>query len=298
MSEDRATLSALVGEQVVAAERSPLGFSNRTDIVTLADGRRLVVQRLSDRERAAERLRLAEILPQRFAAAGLRLPQQLAANATADPPYAIREFISGQPGARLMGAVDGAVLVARLMGALLPRLAVVPTEGAALDDTWAHPERLAAAAESWLATCRTLLDDTQRDQVQATIAALAALFAGESAVFAHGDFCPVNVLLDEQHATAPQVVALLDVEHARLAGPLFDAARWGWVVRYHHEERWRVAWPELLAAGGIPNDQATAERIRTLQYLRCLELAAEGLSFDQQTGRMWADRLATTLSWN
>ena len=70
------------------------------------------------------------------------------------------------------------------------------------------------------------------------------------------------------------VVGLLDLEFARIADPLFDAAWWGWVVRYHHPERWVHAWPQLLVAAGIADDEETTARIRVIQRLRCLEMIA------------------------
>src|SRR5689334_23433031 len=88
-------LSTLVRAPVVAFERASWGFENRTDIVSLADGRKLVIQRHSRPRQAPRSLRLAQILPDRLAQIGIRLPRQLAADAAADPPYAVREYLSG-----------------------------------------------------------------------------------------------------------------------------------------------------------------------------------------------------------
>ena len=129
-------------------------------------------------------------------------------------------------------------------------------------------------------------------------------FAGRAACFAHGDFCPVNVLLEagdwglEARQAPPLVVGLLDLEFARVADPLFDVAWWGWVVRFHHPERWVHAFPRLLQAAGIPDDPETRGRIGVLQRLRCLEV----VDYHQRTGRaetaaMWAERLHATLAW-
>jgi hypothetical protein len=97
---------------------------------------------------------------------------------------------------------------------------------------------------------------------------------------------------------APGVVGLLDFEFARLADVLFDAAWWGWVVRYHHAERWVRAWPQLLAAAGIPDDQATAARVRVIQRLRCLEMVDESaMARNDAALEMWLGRLRTTLAW-
>lgn len=286
-------LGALVGAPVAAAERCGWGFENETLLATLADGRRLIVKLLASRERAAAALRLAGDLPPRLAAAGIRAPHQLAADAAADPPYAVLEHIPGEPAAGFMGRPGGAAAVARAMGALLPQLARVPLAGADLDATWARPADLARQAAGQLGRCHALLGGAAAAQVHALIGALPAAFAGRPAVFAHGDFCPVNALLDGAH-----VVGLLDLEFARMADALFDAAWWGWVVRYHHAGRWASAWPKLLAAAGIANDTATNLRIASLQRLRCLEMLDYHAHW-RSSGRaaMWAERLQTTLQW-
>lgn len=308
-----AAMSAIVAAPVVAVEPCGWGFENRTSIVTLADGRRLVVQQLAGRAVARLKLRRARALPERLAAAGLRAPRLLAADISADPPYIVREYLPGDIGARLIGTLAGALHVAGAMGELLPRLAAVPTGGAGLSDAWATPDRLARQARLQLARNGAMLGPAAARALAATIERLPARFADRPACFAHGDFCPVNVLLEatdlgpgasgksEASGTNPQapaVIGLLDLEFARIADPLFDAAWWGWVVRYHHPERWAAAYPQLLAAAGISSDEPTRARIHDLQLLRCLEM----VDYHARTARlaqaaMWAGRLQQTLGW-
>jgi hypothetical protein len=313
-------LSAIVGARVVAVEPCGWGFENRTVIVTLEDGRRLVVQQINSRALAGHKLHLARVLPDRLAEAGLRAPHLLAADAAADPPYGVREYLPGAPGASLMGTIEGAGQVARAMGALLPRLALVETAGAGLSDMWASPARLARQAQQQLDRCRSLLDAPTCAALEATIAEVVARFAGRPAVFAHGDFCPVNVLLEtgdwglgasesspvpspqspitNPQSHAPRILGLLDLEFACVADLLFDAAWWGWVVRYHHPERWVYAWPQLLAVAGIADDQATAARIRVIQRLRCLEMIDYcATTRTRDVAQMWVERLGVTLGW-
>jgi aminoglycoside phosphotransferase (APT) family kinase protein len=319
MTDDRIDieqLSAIVGAPVIAAESCGWGFENRTAIATLEDGRRLVVQRINSRAQASHKLHLARVLPDRLAAAGLRAPRLLAADPVADPPYAVREYLPGEPGASLMGTIEGAIQVAHAMGALLPRLALVETAGAGLSDTWASPASLARHAQQLLDRCYWLLDASVSAALEATIAEVAARFAGRPAGFAHGDFCPVNALLaDDRRPTTDDrrqpraaassvvggqrsVVGLLDLEFARIADPLFDAAWWGWVVRYHHPARWAHAWPQLLAAAGIADDRETAERIRVIQRLRCLEMIDYcATTRPREVAEMWIGRLGATLGW-
>ena len=326
-------LSAIVGAPVVAFERAGWGFENRTDIITLADGGRLVIQRLTRRAQARRSLRLAQILPDRLAPLGVRLPRQLAANAAAAPPYAVREHLSGATAAAFMGDTVGAVAVASAMGALLPRLQQALTTGLRLPSSWADMSRLEQRARRQLNRCRGLFDEATRRELATTIDQVRGHFTGRRACFAHGDFCPVNALVETTDHRPPttdhrppttdkepittqrvpdressdhgprttgyglQVVGLLDVDYARVADPLFDAAWWGWVVRYHHPERWIVAWPELLRAAGISVDRAMLGRVRVLQRLRCLEAVDEARRAGVDAAIMWARRLHETLDW-
>ncbi len=149
-----------------------------------------------------------------------------------------------------------------------------------------------AAPQLDTATFRVLL---------AAIEKLEPLFSGRRPAFAHGDFTPVNVLVARRAGGRGwAVAALLDLEWARLADPLFDVAWWGWVVRFHHPERWPTVWPAFLAAAGAAGEAAHgpaafAARIRALQLLRLLELA------DRSRGRAaaeWAARLESTVRWS
>src|SRR5262245_60225405 len=334
-------LSTIVDAPVVAFERAGWGVENRTDIVTLADGRTLVIQRLTRRAHALRSLRLAQILPDRLAPLDIRLPRQLAANAAADPPYSVREHLSGTTASAFMGDTASAALVASAMGALLPRLQQASTTGLQLPSSWANASRLEQQALRQLNRCRDLFDEATRRELATTIDEVHGRFTGRRASFAHGDFCPVNALVettDERPPTADNqppttererehketrrqgdneqptindtqyairntqstrlyVVGLLDVDYARVADPLFDAAWWGWVVRYHHPEYWVVAWPELLRAAGITLDQDTLGRVRVLQRLRCLEAVDDARRAGVDAAAMWARRLNETLAW-
>jgi aminoglycoside phosphotransferase (APT) family kinase protein len=291
-------------------------------IATLEDGRRLVVQRINSRAAAGHKLHLARVLPDRLAAVGVRAPRLLSADAAAEPPYAVREYLPGESAASLMGTVAGAIQVARAMGALLPQLALVEIAGAGLSHTWASPASLTRVAQQQLDRCRPLLDSPTSAALEATIAEVLSHFADRPAAFAHGDFCPVNALMaDDRRPTNDDsstiddrlsvrdssspvvggqrsVVGLLDLEFARIADPLFDAAWWGWVVRYHHPERWLHAWPQLLAAAGIADNAETAVRIRVIQLLRCLEMIDYcATTRTREVAEMWVGRLGTTLGW-
>jgi aminoglycoside phosphotransferase (APT) family kinase protein len=55
--------------------------------------------------------------------------------------------------------------------------------------------------------------------------------------FAHGDLAPVNLLVRDG-----RVAAVLDLDRARLAHPLHDAAWFAWVVSFHHRDVAGAAW--------------------------------------------------------
>ena len=290
----------LLGSPVVAAAAARWGFTNRTTLATLADGRRLAVQRLADRGAARRRLRLAPPLAVRLAAAGVPTAPLLGGDAGATPSYVVHAAVDGANGAEWLTSERGAVRLARLMGALAAPIAAVDARGLRLPATWADPGRLARASRARLARSSPRLGAASVRALQAAIEKLEPLFAGRRPVFAHGDFAPVNVLIARRASGRGwAVAALLDLEWARLADPLFDVAWWGWVVRFHHPERWPTAWPAFLAAAGAAGEvahgpAAFAARIRTLQLLRLLELA------DRSRGRAaaeWAARLESAVRW-
>lgn len=287
-----AALGVVLGEPVAAVERCAWGFTNQTSIVTLVSTRRVVVQFLTQRARAAQAIYLARELPLLMSAVGVRAPQLLVADSTANPPYIVREYLPGEPANQLLGTDAGAIQLANEMGAILPLLARVPTGAIELDQIWAYPKLLAEAAQSQLDACSPLLDLPVAEHIADLIRVVKSSVFVEP-TFAHGDFCPVNALLEDGH-----IVALLDLELARLADRLFDLAWWGWVVRYHHPQRWAVAWPYLLAAAGVTPDPATLQHIWDLQMLRCLEMLDTARQQSVQAATMWAERLTITYGWN
>jgi hypothetical protein len=106
----------------------------------------------------------------------------------------------------------------------------------------------------------------------------------------HGDFAPVNVILDP----AGEIVALLDFEHARIGPSLLDVAWWGWVVRHHHPEAWSAAWTTFLTAAGVEPGPTIEREVRSLQVLRLLESVAA--SEDGTTRTKWLGRLSEAVA--
>ena len=109
-------------------------------------------------------------------------------------------------------------------------------------------------------------------------------------VLQHGDFAPINVIVDADR----EIAAVLDLEHARLGPPHTDVAWWGWVVRHHHPEAWAAAWPTFRAAAGVEAEVPDAE----LHALALLELARRASSAVNDRARQrWVDRLVDAETW-
>jgi aminoglycoside phosphotransferase (APT) family kinase protein len=108
--------------------------------------------------------------------------------------------------------------------------------------------------------------------------------------FVHGDFAPINVLVD----AAGEIVALLDLEHARTGPRGVDVAWWGWVVRHHHPVAWAAAWRPLCTAAGMDPD-ADAARLHAQMLAWLLDRA--GTALDPIARSRWIERLAAAAAW-
>jgi Ser/Thr protein kinase RdoA (MazF antagonist) len=229
---------------------------------------RLVVQWGGDRASIARRIRLGRRL--REVAPGLPLAEVVAGQADARPPFVVSRFVEGTPGRDLLASDDDARRLGAAVGALLHRLQAVPTTGLRLSTTWADAARLAPAAQGWLDRGRPALEPSDVRSLERLLAGIPELLRDEPPVFAHGDLAPVNVVLD-----GDVVVGLLDLERARLAQPVFDAAWWLWIIGHHHPERLAAAGGAFHSAAGIdPADPQTRQRLRAIAALQCLEMLA------------------------
>lgn len=273
---------------IAAFERCRWGFTNISWILTLSDQRQLVLQLPQG---ATPHIVAASCdLPALLQQLGIRSPRLLYSSTDSDPPFLIREYIPGQTANTTIQDIDSAVQLANLMGSLLPKLAQVPLQLEWLPRIWADAHSLRAAVAEWCLQADTLLTEPVRSMI-AQAAEQAEAICADGPVFAHGDFCPVNALLEHG-----EIVGLLDLEHAHCASRLFDAAWWGWIVRFHHPQRWIYAWPQLLRAGNIPDDNTAIRTMEAIQVLHCLELAAAGcVQQHKQRATMWAERLEATV---
>jgi hypothetical protein len=94
---DPSQLEQLLGEPVAHATRAVWGFQNRTDIVTLATGDRVVVQRYRRRADAEHRLRVMESLRAPAAAVGIAVPRVRDSEVDADPSWIAFDALPGVP---------------------------------------------------------------------------------------------------------------------------------------------------------------------------------------------------------
>ena len=288
---DSRWVEQVVGQVVAEATTAAWGFQNRTEIVTLAGGDHVVVQRYRRSADAEYRLDVMGALRDAAAAVGIAIPKVLVFDLDADPAWIIFDALPGVPVPEVDGGLEGPRFppLARAMGEMLSAFRELPIEGFEIDQSWADSAGLAARAAEWAAALE-VLDDSERAVVDGDLTRVAELFRGRPAVLAHGDFSPVNVLSDGTSLTG-----LVDFESVRLADPLFDAAWWQWSVSFSPPAVHEAAWPEFLAGAGIDaNDPKLSARIRSLQLLRMLELLADG-SLGAGVQRSVANRLHTFL---
>jgi aminoglycoside phosphotransferase (APT) family kinase protein len=183
-----------------------------------------------------------------LADAGVPVPRARAVET--DPgTWLVMDDIDGQPGQSWLDTPDRALTLARSMGSIWRRMHDVATGG-----------------------------------VLPTMPTAAPGAPG----FVHGDFAPINVIVDEAGA----VVGLIDLEHAHVGDPLEDVAWWGWVVRHHHPAVWLAAWPTLCEAAGVDHRDDAIRGLMLEQLERRLALAP-----DDTTRRRWLARRDEASAW-
>jgi len=286
-ASERELIERALARPVSDATRAAWGFTNRTDMITLDNGQRVVLQRYRRREDAEYRLRVMRRLRTPAAQVGIPLPRVRDYNLDGDPAWVIYDVLPGVPVPEAGQAGPGGPRfphMARIMGELLAAFRRLPAAELELDRRWADPGRLAASAAGWARQLSITNADIYLD-------AVPGLFAGRPVVLAHGDFAPVNVLTDGQTVTG-----LLDFEAVRLADPLFDAAWWAWSVSFSSPGVLQQAWPAFLDGAGIDAaEPGLADRIRALQVLRMLEQLAAG-NLAPGIAEIVTDRLRATLA--
>lgn len=280
----RAAVRSVSPTPVRAIEPTAGGRQNTTVRVTLGDDRVLAVQLLRRRVGVEHRVRLASQLPPRFATVGVRLPRVLGAAPGADPAWIVREWLPGLSAAALLDGPAGEH-VATQLGAACRLVSTIDAREVRLYRLWSRPNGLASAARRWLE--RVPVVASTRAHLEADIGALTGWLPGRVAGFAHGDLHPGNAVVTPDGA----LVGLLDVEFARLADPLFDAAWWYTLVR-SSSPVWHARWSAFAAAAHLVVDDEPW--IRRLGRVRLLEAAADR-GADRRT---WANQLSRACQWD
>jgi aminoglycoside phosphotransferase (APT) family kinase protein len=252
--------------------------------VETIDGRTLVVQRRVDRSDPTD----ARFRAVRGAvrAAGLPVPEPARAAVVGGQVVVVLPFVDGVVAAELLGSDGDPELVGRLCGEVAARLATVRPAGLPLPRTWASAESLKAAARGWLESLPDAVPAGTRDRLQADVDRISSEVATAPPRFAHGDLAPVNLLVRDG-----RVAAVLDLDRARLAHPLFDAAWFAWTVSFHHGDVAEAAWAAYARAVGTGVRSPAA--LAWLWSLQLLERVSEARGEDERA--TWADRLVAAL---
>ncbi|MBF6330918.1 phosphotransferase family protein [Nocardia transvalensis] len=287
-------LEETLGQPVSGVAPAEWGSQNRTDTVTLRDRTRVVVQRFRRRADAERGVRVLQALREPAAHKRIPIPQIRRFDLDADPPWIVFEALPGVPvpaSTEVGPTTSRFPALARAAGRLLASFSELHCPDLELDDVWARPRYLAARADAWAECLAPGLTAAQSAALEAVLDDLPDLFEGRPVVLAHGDFAPVNLLVD-----GGIITGLVDVESVRLADPLFDAAWWEWSVSFAGPEVPPAAWPQFLTGAGMdPSDPVLIRRIRYLQVVRMLEMLAEH-ELAPDIWRAVHDRLVRTIA--
>jgi aminoglycoside phosphotransferase (APT) family kinase protein len=260
--------------------------------VAAALGSRSVAVRLGSGPGSGDAIERTARVMRGLAAAGLPVPVASTVHAP-DATYLVTPWIEGVTGAAWLDDPERAARLGEVMGAMARRLRLASPSVVAADGASAGSRELALVATAHLGRAGAGLGATTVAAIEGAIKWLAATDRWRPVVV-HGDFAPVNVIVGPDG----EILALVDFEHARLGSPMADVAWWGWVVRHHHPDAWRAAWPTFRAAAGVPSGDPADAEIRAVMLVRLLEsVAAADESADPERRRVWARRLDEAAAW-
>jgi aminoglycoside phosphotransferase (APT) family kinase protein len=220
-------------------------------------------------------------------AAGIAVPEPTAVVHVDGAAVVVLPLLSGVVSAEHLATPDGAMIAGRACGAVGARLAGIDPAGLRLPATWAAGRTLRTAARAWAAGLGIGPSGAERARIDGAADRAARDIDAGAAALAHGDLAPVNVLVQ-----GGVLGAVLDLDRARRAHPLYDAAWFAWVTHFHHPDVAGTAWGSFSRAIGRPG-QPVGD-VSWLWPLLLLERAAEAADDDEQ-GR-WVERLARTLA--
>lgn len=250
----------------------PWGDANATWRMRLVDGRDLIARRFAagtgtDARRVAANMTVV-------ARAGIPVPHPRIIEIDGTP-WLITNHVDGAVGAAWLDTGARARTVARAMAGVRRQLLEIDRSAGARQGMTAaidRPPRDSPAGDA-LDSAETFLSQRRLD-----------------VVFVHGDFAPINVIVDGDG----NLSALLDFEHAHLGDPLEDVAWWCWVVRHHHPDAWRAAWQTFCAVAGVD----PVEEGETIEALVVVELARRAAAAKEVDRRdRWLARAAEAAAW-
>jgi len=261
------------GPRIRSATLLPWGFHNETWRVQLADGRLLAVSRLVDDGGPRLASTSRETVGRRLTMASVPVPAPIVPWAFESDRVLVTPFIEGTVAAALLSEPSGPRLVGSLAGSIIRRLSTIDPTGLAIPTLWVEPDRLGAAADQWSHRVASVLSARDRGRLDALIRAAVVLLARRPRVLAHGDLAPVNMLV-----RGGRLSGLIDLEAARVADPLYDAAWFDWLLRFHHPAQRNEAWLGLVEAAGLDVDSRQAAHLRhVLPTLGILERVGTSL---------------------
>lgn len=275
----------VLGADLIAPSRLRWGFTNESWTAAVR-GRRLAATRMVDPESAAKVLDRGPELGRRLAAVGVPTAVPIEAASNVALGVVVSELIDGTPGIEILAREGGASLLGQLAGRTWMQVRSADPDGLGLDNLWARPEDLIAAANRWLDGTSPALPRAATSALRAGLGNVAPILAGRSAGVVHGDFVPVNLLVH-----GDSVAALLDLESVRIGEPLLDAAWFEWILRFHHPEIADEASAAFADGSRLDRtDDATATLLAALPAIRILEIL--GRTGPARTGRrQWLDQL-------
>ena len=277
-------IAAACGGPALEVRRVRWGFRHETWIVETIDGRSLVVQRRVDRSDPTEpRFRAVR---EAIRAAGPPVPEPARVALEGSDVVVVLPYVEGVVAAELLVADGDPELVGRLCGEVTARLGAVKHAGLPLTRTWASADLVRTAALGWIESLPEVGPAETRERLLVGIDRAALEVESVPPRLAHGDLAPVNVLVRDG-----RVAAVLDLDRARLALPLYDAAWFAWVVSFHHPEVAEAAWSAYSRAAGLAI--RSAADVAWLWPLQLAERLSEARDASERIA--WADRLAAAL---
>jgi aminoglycoside phosphotransferase (APT) family kinase protein len=288
-------LAQAVGARVDTVTTS-FGDASSTWHLVLGDGRAVAARRIDHPDGGIAAHRLVTIT-NRLAEHHIPVAAPATAHKIGDSWWLLTPWIEGRSGRDDLAAPDTAVRLAKSMGELAARLREIPpgavgTSPAAVG-AFAGDGLRSSVISRWKAALGEVeagLPVHAQNVIRTRLAQLSTIGDWDPVV-AHGDFAPVNVVLDD----AGHIAALLDLDRVGPGPPETDVAWWGWVVRHHHPEVWWASMPTFLEAAGADTESVARERRAALVLAALTWATARGSDAGNQGP--WLARLVAATDW-